>query len=160
MPTFRRLAGMEGLEPPQHRLTVYRSTNWTTLPYKGDLSIIAWHVLLMTKAPFGRGQTPKLPLRWCLGGVSKSRPLRYQHSALPLSYPGICAAVYIYEKLSAKTSPNLIRIVVPIAGLEPARPFGQQIFFTTLCYHSHWIIVLSKDYADSHYYHMGLYSIY
>ena len=40
----------------------------------------------------------------------------------------MCAVVYIYEKLSAKTSPNLIRIVVPIAGLEPARPFGQQIF--------------------------------
>ena len=44
-----------------------------------------------------------------------------------LCYTRICAAVYIYEKLSAKTSPNLIRIVVPIAGLEPARPFGQQI---------------------------------
>ena len=81
----------------------------------------------MTKAPFGRGQTPKLPLRWCLGGVSKSRPRAYQARALPLSYPGIYAAVYIYEKLSAKTSPNLIRIMVPIAGLEPARPFGQQI---------------------------------
>ena len=43
---------MEGLEPPQHRLTVYRSTNWTTLPYEGDLSIIARHVLLITKAYF------------------------------------------------------------------------------------------------------------
>lgn len=62
----------------------------------------------MTKAPFGRGQTPKLPLQWCLGGVSKSRPRAYQARALPLSYPGICAAVYIYEKLSAKTSPNLL----------------------------------------------------
>ena len=82
----------------------------------------------MTEAPFSRGLTPKLPLRWCLGGVSKSRPRAYQARALPLSYPGIRAAVYIYEKLSAKTSPNLIRIMVPIAGLEPARSKEQQIF--------------------------------
>lgn len=34
------MAGMEGLEPPQHRLTVYRSTNWTTLPYKKEICLL------------------------------------------------------------------------------------------------------------------------
>ena len=101
----------------------------------------------MTKALFGRGQTPKLPLRWCLGGVSKSRPRAYQARALPLSYPGIYAAVYIYEKLSAKTSPNLIRIMVPIAGLEPARSMRNRFSYYSM---SPWPLArCSLDYVFS-----------
>ena len=105
---------------------------------KGDSSIIAWHVLLMTKAPFGRGQTPKLPLRWCLGGVSKSRPLRYQHSALPLSYPGICAAVIFTRNFPLKPRltyfprrPCATRGFSGLNAHEPARTSRHYVFLPT-----------------------------
>ena len=34
---LRQMAGVEGLEPPTYRLTVYRSTNWTIHPFKRGL---------------------------------------------------------------------------------------------------------------------------
>lgn len=62
----------------------------------------------MTKAPFEEVKR-RSSLSGGADGESRPHDLALIRRVLfQLSYDGICAAVYIYEKLSAKTSPNLL----------------------------------------------------
>lgn len=85
-PTHKGLAGMTGLEPVMLSRLINSQVPWPTRLHSRIKRRFIYYS--PTRSPdnegaFWRGQTPKLPLRWCRRWVPTSRPRAYQARALP-----------------------------------------------------------------------------